>query len=333
MNVGNAAEFLEGTPGPYRNLEDYILGITHEIWESRQVERIRDYYSHDCTIYTLGGIIRGADTVVRNTHETLAAFPDRLVLGDAVIASRDAPGEFYSSHRVFSPMTNLGPSPFGPATGKRVVVRTMADCVVENGVITTEWLVRDNHGLVKQLGLDPLAIAARNAKLPPQPEHDAWLESENARVQTASGPGTGCIDYADDQVREFAESVLRNGWATGDSRGFARHYAPYAVLHDSRPVASGLPAIRSHFNGLRNAFEYLALSVDHVCVQPYDKDSRNVAVRWTLVARHRGDAWGAPASGRKVLILGVTHWRIVAGRVASEWTIFDRIAVLTQIYR
>jgi hypothetical protein len=41
MNDDSA--YLEGTTGPFRNVVDYILGNTHEIWESRQVERIRDY--------------------------------------------------------------------------------------------------------------------------------------------------------------------------------------------------------------------------------------------------------------------------------------------------
>jgi hypothetical protein len=33
-----------------------------------------------------------------------------------------------------------------------------------------------------------------------------------------------------------------------------------------------------------------------------------------------------------VHVLGVTHWRVVDGRVAEEWTVFDELAVLTQMY-
>ena len=79
---------LEGTTGPFRDLTDYILGITHEIWESRRVERIDDYYSRDCLIYTLGGMVHGAAAIINNTHDTLRAFPDRLLLGEAVKIGR-----------------------------------------------------------------------------------------------------------------------------------------------------------------------------------------------------------------------------------------------------
>ena len=57
-------QFMEGTAGLFRSLADYILGITHEIWESRHIERIIDYYGADMTIYTVGGLVHGAAAVV-----------------------------------------------------------------------------------------------------------------------------------------------------------------------------------------------------------------------------------------------------------------------------
>lgn len=327
-------QYLEGTQGPYRNLVDYILGITHEIWESRQIDRIHDYYSPDTLIYTLGGLVRGSEAIVRNTRDTLKAFPDRLLIGDSVIWSRDGAGIFYSSHRITSPMTNRGDSAFGPATGKSVIVSTIADCVVENGVITREWLVRDNYGLVRQLGLDARGIAKTSAAIPQAQEHAAWMSAERERLGKSSATrGQRTAAFSDDRAPEFADSVLQNCWARGDESLFDCHYAPYAVLHDSRPVASGRTAIREHYGALRQSFSEASLSCDHVCFRPCDQDSRDVAVRWTLAARHTGDAWGAPATGAPVLILGVSHWRIIAGRIASEWTIYDRLAVLTQLYR
>lgn len=333
--TGASQTWLEGTSGPYRDLVDYILGITHEIWESRQVERIHDYYSADCVIHTLGGIIRGADTVVRNTWDTLGAFPDRLLLGDDVIWSREGPGHFYSSHRITSPMTNRGPSAFGPATGRAVVVRTIADCVVENGVITREWLVRDNYGLVRQLGLDPLVVARAQAAAAPAAELVTWMRAERDRVRDGAlaAIGRGPVQWSEADPRRFAEDVLRNAWLHGAEPAFAAHYAPYAVLHDSGPVASGLPAIREAWASLRRALGAGALAVDHVCARPFDDGGWRVAARWTLDARHVGDAWGVDATQREVLVLGVTHWQIVAGRIAAEWTIFDRIAVLAQLLR
>lgn len=327
-------EFLEGTQGPYRNLVDYILGITHEIWESRRVDRIHEYYAKDTLIYTLGGLVHGADAIVKNTHDTLAAFPDRLLLGDSVVWSRESPGVFYSSHRILSPMTNLGVSAFGPATGRQVQVRTIADCLVENGMITREWLVRDNLSLVQQLGFDVHAIAKAHATQPLAPDFRAWLASERSRVG-ADGwtQSSAAVLWGVGEAREFAVSVLDNAWRRGDAATFELQYAPYAVLHESKPIASGRPDVVSSYATLRNMVGPAALSVDHLCVVQNNVDGHEVAVRWMLAGEHRGDAWGLAATGTPLLVMGVTHWQIVAGRIAVEWTIFDKLAVLAQIYR
>jgi predicted ester cyclase len=331
MHDDNA--YLEGTAGPFRNLADYILGITHEIWESRQVERIRDYYARDCVVYMPGAVQRGVDIVVRNTYDSLVAYPDRLLIADDVVWSHDGTGHFYSSHRITSHMTNLGASPFGPATGRRVRVRTIADCVVEAGVITREWLVRDNWNLLTQLGLDPHGIAAARAATPVADEYSHWLAAERARVRQSSGSQHAVTRFTHQRIFEFSLTNLRNFWIDGDAEQFAAQYAPYAVLHDSAPVASGVGAIRAHAAMLRRAFEDVALTVDHVCVVPRDRGTTDVAVRWTLDARHAGDLWGLPASGRYVTILGITHWHLVANRIAAEWSIYDRLDVLTQALR
>jgi predicted ester cyclase len=334
--VSAASGYLEGTQGPYRDLVDYILGITHEIWESRQVDRIRDYYADDTLIYTLSGLVRGASAIVQNTHDTLRAFPDRLLLGDAVVWSREGPGVFYSSHRITSPMTNSGDSAFGPATGRAVRVTTIADCLVERGVITREWLVRDNYGLVRQLGFDPHRIAQRAAAMPLGTEFADWMAAESERIGTQGrsdtlAGGTTRLEWSPDQAPDFALSVLSAAWR---GAAIARSpYATYAVLHDSAPIASGRAAIETHFAGLRAALGDVALVVDHCCVRPADEGQFDIAARWMLRGTHRGEWLGVPATQKPLLVLGVTHWRIVAGQIAAEWSIYDRMAILAQMLR
>lgn len=108
------------------DLVDYILGITFEIWEEGGVDLIDQYYSADTVVYALDGITRGSKVMIDGTHAMLAAFPDRLLLGDDVIGEGDC-NDGFSSHRVLSPMTNKGDCMFGPATGKDVRIMNMAD--------------------------------------------------------------------------------------------------------------------------------------------------------------------------------------------------------------
>ena len=138
--------------GMQTDLVEFIYGITFEIWEEKGVELIRQYYAEDIEFFALGGISRGVEAVVQGTYDTLQAFPDRLLLPENVIWSEDEDGA-YSSHRIMSPMTNTGPSAYGPATHRKVSVRTVADCLVHEGKIVREWLIRDTLPMVQQLDI------------------------------------------------------------------------------------------------------------------------------------------------------------------------------------
>ena len=312
-----------GRYGPDSELVDFILGITFEIWEGRGIDLIHQYYAPDCVVYGLDGVQEGAEAMVESTHRYLEAFPDRLLLADDVIWSNDLEDGFYSSHRIESPMTNLGASAYGPATGKSVRVTAIADCVVQNGCITREWLVRDGVALIRQLGFDPLPAARRVAESRTAVTAE-WLAGELARVPTSGN--------CDHELAPFAARVLAACWTNEGQEALRSLYAPYAVLHVS-PVErhSGALAIAGHFAALRGAFGDVRIAVDHVATQPWGETGRTVAVRWGLTARHRGAYEGVAATGRSAFILGVSHWRLLGDRIVAEWTVFDRLGVLAQL--
>lgn len=314
-----------GTYGANDDLVDYILGITFEIWEAGGVDLINQYYSPETVVYALDGITRGSEAMITGTNAMLAAFPDRLLLGDDVITKGDS-HDGYSSHRVLSPMTNTGASMFGSATGRQVRIMNMADCVVEEGVITLEWLARDNLALVRQLGYDPRASAAIVADNHSD-ELIAWFQSERDRL-TTSGQAESSTEVAGIDP----QSVLHALWVSGDATTIESSYAEYAVMHRS-PVytVSGRSAIEGHFGRLRRAFRCNAARVDHVCEQSAGKSADHVATRWAVSAEHVGDFLGIAPTGKSVYIMGVTHRRMVAGRIAVEWTVFDNLGVMAQL--
>ena len=322
----------KGAYGADSGLVDYILGITFEIWEQRGIELIDQYYGADTLVFSLDGITHGASQMIEGTRAMLDAYPDRLLLADDVIWSGTRSEGYYSSHRIISPMTNTGPTVFGPATGKQVRILTIADCVVEEGVITREWLFRDNHALVSQLGHDPIdcaRIVAGN-----RDEHsNAWLAAEFERVAKLGIPETGA-DLADvgSSPQKFATQVIANNWSGADTDVMMAAYAPYAVQHRS-PIElySGRDAIAGHFSALRRALDVSGIAVEHVCVQPYDNDGLRVAARWCAAATHRGQYLGLAPTEKPAYLLGSTHWRIESGRVGAEWTVCDGLGVLSQL--
>ncbi len=318
----------QGAYGADDDIVDFILGITFEIWEQGGVELIHQYYAADSVIYGLDGIIHGAAEVVAATRATLAAFPDRLLLAENVIWSGSRADGYYTSHRLLSLATNRGETVYGPATGIRIRMTNIADCVVEDGCVVREWLVRDNMTLATQLGAEPVA-AARSMAERRGDELAAWLAAEGARVRAVERPNAAEVTPRSDP-EAFAWRVLTSCWR-GDRALFDTTHAPYSVLHRS-PMRhySGRDQVFDYYQNLRRILGDAAFSVDHVASQPFADNGIDIAVRWTAAGHHEGEVLGVAPTGKPMFILGVTHWRCIADRIAIEMTVFDDLAVLSQ---
>lgn len=312
---------------------DYILRITREIWEDRNPDLVMRYYGPEARIHALGGIMQGAAAVTENTRAMQAAFPDRLVIGEDVVCSPLEDGAWLSSHRIRSPMTSRGDNAYGPATGRKVTTYVIADCVVRNGLIEKEWLVRDNLSLVRQLGLDPQEVARREAARSHPEEHSRWLADERRRVLEAPPPPSDPASPPDPQQDPlgFAREILLGLWQR-PSEFCEAAYAPYAVLSDSDREVAGSSDIFSYYASMRESLKVLRLSVDHAAVQARG-DGWTLAARWTAAAEHTHEFEGLPASRAPLFLMGITHWWLTGGRVAREWTVVDRLAVMEQILR
>ena len=330
------SELLSPHPGPrqplagfdpdYVDIVDYIVRCTHRIWEEKRINLIRTHYSPDCVLHTLAGDVLGAEAVVENTIKTLAAFPDRTLDADNVIWGGDDRQGFYTSHRITSLMTNLGASDFGPPTGRRVRVTTIADCVVRANRIVEEWLVRDNFSLVLQLGLDPHALARARASLAP-----ARHRPDSPVVASAHAEPT--TSWSGDGVCGLAATRWLSLWNDRDFSLVRDLYAPTcAVWAPSGRSLFGHGEVVGWLMHLTAAMPDARMCVEHVCAIDYFSRGHDIALRWSLVGTHAGPGLHVPPTGRPVHILGVTHWRVVDDAVLEEWTMFDELAVLTQLY-
>ena len=48
---------MKGFDPIFKDFPDYILGITHEIWEERQVETLHKYYAENILVRSPSGIV------------------------------------------------------------------------------------------------------------------------------------------------------------------------------------------------------------------------------------------------------------------------------------
>ena len=162
---GDSNEVNSVRHSDYNDFVDYIIKITHRIWEEKGIGIIYDTYHNNVSMHSSSQNITGIKEVISGTIQTLHTFPDRRLIGQNVIWSKFDKDGYFSSHRIISTATNLGDSSYGPATGRKINFRTTVDCVVKNNRIFEEWLVRDNLWIVKQLGFEPHEVAKRLAQV------------------------------------------------------------------------------------------------------------------------------------------------------------------------
>ncbi len=319
---------LPGFDPEFVDFPHYIIRITERIWHDREVDLCRRYYSEDCPIHTLAGPVAGVEAVIANTWATLAAFPDRRLDADNVIWSDEGGGSFHSSHLITSKMTNMGDSDFGPATGRRVLVRTIADCLCRENRIIEEWLVRDNLALVQQLGFDPVEVAARQARA----DQEAGRPLAQTLATYWASARTGESVAAETPASKVATEFLHRCWL-GASLADVRPLSDYRLnaCYPGGAFLYGPDETDRWRMDLRRAIADPVLRIEHIAEIPYLGEARDVAVRWSLAGHHNGEGrYGAP-TGAPVLIMAVSHLRVIGGRIREEVTIWDDLAVMRQI--
>ncbi len=324
----------DSAPGDYAAIAEFILRNTEDIWERKNVDLIHDCYSENGPIHKLSGDVIGAEAVVRNTNETLAAFPDRNMHADGLVIGGDSETGYYSSHRIGSHMTNLGPGEFGPATGASADIVSIADCVIRDYVIVEEWLARDNLHLVEQLGLDPHAIAKAQAAIEPDAPSFAWRYEQLERLRSL--PPAEAVQYPENPTAEpglFAAAVISDLWDHHNVGQVSDAYAKSCVVNMPPGLKiEGRGKAKNYFTQLLNGLTDTRASLDHHCVSRRDNNELDLAIRWTVRGTHVDGGFGCEGNGAELLILGISHWRLSIDGIVEDWTVFDQLAVMRQIY-
>ena len=329
---GPRRQAMAGFDDCYADIIDYIIRCTWRIWEGRELDLIDSHYSSACPVYTMAGPVFGAAIVKANTAKTLVSFPDRTLVGDAVIWSGDDQTGYLSSHRITSHATNLGASEFGPATGRKISFTTIADCLCLENRIVEEWLVRDNAAIVRKLGFDIVALAAAQAEGDRANGQAVWRQAAMAAVRDgAVTVEAGVLPGPARDPQAFARWYFAHILQSRTPEAIAAAYAANArvTLPDKRR-AVGHDAIAASRHAIFGCFDRSAMTLDHVGAVvegPYT----DIALRWSMTARHAHDGLYGAATGRETYILVVTHLRTIDGQIVEEWTIFDELALRRQM--
>ncbi len=327
---------MRGFEPDYVDIVDYIVRITHRIWEEKEVGYIYDTYSSDCIVHTSTGTTYGRDHMVADTLQRLAAYPDLRAIASDVIWSGNEDDGFHSSHRVAWHATNTGWSLYGPPTNRRVTRMGVAHCLVKENRIVEEWLAAEQLNIIWGLGLDGHRVAREFAQAeaaagvkPPVPYNLGEIE----RVMGQSTPAPLPAKPDNFEVENFIQRYYQEVW---NWRLFNK-VSEYCIPNYQSHVATnrdlyGLGDYKAYILSLMAAFPDLMMYVDHVAFLGDEAKGYRVAVRWWLQGSHTGPGHYGPPTGKRVQLLGFTHFLIKDGKFVKEWTIFDEFALLKQIY-
>ncbi len=327
--TGKSTQPMRGFEERFTDIVDYIVRITDEIWVNRAVGYIYDTYDASCVVYSSYGVVRSVEEVIASTVTTLNAYPDGEIHHLNVAWSGDEDAGFYTSHLGHSRSTNVGRTGYGPATGKRTSLRFVADCISKDNRIHSEWLVRDAGAAVRQLGFDLHEVARRFAETT-GPE--TWLVSPETRLEGQAARRR--LDVDTTTVEGWARALFHDVWNLRRLDWLSQHYSDDIIAHGGGGrVARGLRNYQSLILHVLAAMPDAVMRVEHVCWSE-ETDGVIVAVRWVLEGTTApGGVLGECPAGKAVFMMGMSHLRLLNGRVVEEWMIFDELGVLTQAYR
>ena len=324
---------MRGFDPIYTDIVDYIVRCTHRIWDERDVGLIYTHYTHNAVMYTALGAIYDRETIVQDTIQRLVTFPERRGMATQVVWRGNDVDGFYTSHYVTGAGRHTQAGLYGPATGRSFNTRTVADCMVFENRIYREWMVTDSLGLVRQLGLDPDAIAEARAREMLGHGHEAVDIGEAGRMLGQMPPEAEAdTSLAHTETEAWCLLGLHE---VLNRRMFGRireMYAPNAQWHG--PLMKelyGRAAILHQTLALVGVLPDCAWVPQHICSVPCEEGGEKVAVRWVMEGHHLGYGMLGTPTGHRVFVLGFTHVHVVDGRIAEEWTVYDGLAMLTQV--
>lgn len=324
---------MVGFDPKYRDFVDYIMRITHEIWEEKGIGVIYDTYHNNVTMHLGSSNLVGIKDVVANTLAVLHAFPDRRLIGQNVIWSDYGVDGFLSSHRVLSTATNLGDSNFGPATRRKVNFRTVIDCATTNNRIHEEWLVRDNLWIVTQLGFDPHELAKNMAKASANKVNP--LQSSYGMCESMEGQFMPeKYEAKDDSVGEMMLEMCSRVFNCKYINEVKKYYHDNAVIHyicDKDLV--GHDEIQGMVVSFLASIPSGSYEVERVtCTSRPGNDGYDVSLRWRLRGVNDGLGFLGAPSGKPIDIMGINHYHVLDGKIMEEWDTFDGLDALKQKY-
>ncbi len=317
---------MKGFDKKYKNFPDYILKITKQIWEGKDVESIGEFYTDNIPVRSPFGITYGNKPVIEATYNTLNEFPNRQLLGEDVIWNGNDDIGYHSSHRILSKGTHLGNGFYGKPTGKDIYYRVIADCACKNNQVYDEWIVRDQGAMVRQIGHTPEQFAQIMIDKEGGVDNAKKLFDKSQIKKSDYQPEKVKTNSAGEKYSKILNRVFENDYNFSDYNRASNIYWP------GNKLGHGREDIAKLWNSLKNIFTEIKFSVEHIGYTEEPNKNPRASIRWFLEGMHtkNSDDYGKETNS-KLFIMGINHVELNEDGVIREWVLFDEVAIWKQI--
>ena len=317
---------MKGFDKKYKTFPEYILKITKQIWEDKDVNSIANFYTKNIPVRSPFGVTYGYKPVIDATFATLKEFPNRQLLGEDIIWNLDSDSGYHSSHRILSKGTHLGEGSYGKPTGKDIYYRVIADCACKNNQVYDEWIVRDQGAMVRQLGFTPKEFAKKII------ENEGGLEQANELFNSKSDTKS---EYKPNIVPKNSIGIkysnILNKIFTSDYN-FSDYARAASIYWPGNKIGHGREDIEKFWKSLKEAFSNFKFSIEHIGYLEEEGKNPKASIRWFLNANHSNKTSDfGKATNKNIFIMGINHAEIIDENVIREWVLFDEVAIWKQI--
>ena len=317
---------MKGFDNKYKDFPDYILKITKQIWEGKDVESIGDFYTEDIPVRSPFGITYGNKPVIDATYKTLKEFPNRQLLGEDVIWNNDDNEGYHSSHRILSKGTHLGDGFYGKPTGKEIYYRVIADCACKENQVYDEWIVRDQGAMVRQIGYTPKEFAQIII------DKEGGLDKANSLFNRNDVKPS---NYHQKNVEKNSSGdryskILKKVF--DPECNFSDYNRASSIYWPGNKLGHGREDVSKFWNSLKNIFNDINFSIEHIGYLDEPNKNPRASIRWFLEGIHAKDSqeYGEKTNS-KLFIMGINHVELNGDGIIREWVLFDEVAIWKQI--
>jgi predicted ester cyclase len=203
----------------------------------------------------------------------------------------------------------------------------IADCLCRDNQVVEEWVLGDEAGFWRRLGLDPIAYGRELGTTAPE----AYTIGNDAMRQRWAD-ANGLTIEGDAAIANRIIETYSAMWNDKNLNVMGERYDRAVRLEGpDAHLSYGLPRATTLFLDILSSIPDGHFEPHHMIVRREPNRPVRAALRWSYCGTHSGYGRYGPPVAAPLALLGISHFELRDGRIVNEWLVVDETAVYAQI--